>query len=86
MHNLQANLRSRDIFIEQSERWCDPRAKPLKGALWEKNKSSVCRSMNLSTDFDELFSFLSAKIDNTYQSVIERLPKNDAVEIVKDSK
>lgn len=86
MDNLQANLRSRDIFIEQSERWCDPRAKLLKGASWEKNKSPVCRSLNLSTDFDEVFGFLSAKIDNTYQSVIERLPKNDAVEIVKDSK
>ena len=86
MDNLQANLRSRDIFIEQSERWCDPRAKLLKGASWDKNKSTVCRSLNLGTDFDEVFGFLSTKLDNTYQAVIERLPTNDAVEIVKDSK
>jgi TnpA family transposase len=86
MDNLQANLRSRDIYIEQSERWCDPRAKLLKGALWEKNKNSVCRTLNLSTDFDEVFGFLSAKLDNTYRAVIENLPKNDAVEIVKDIK
>ncbi|TXI95280.1 MAG: Tn3 family transposase [Burkholderiaceae bacterium] len=86
MDNLQANLRSRDIYIEQSERWCDPRSKLLKGTLWEKNKNPVCRALNLSTDFEEVFGFLSAKLDNTYKAVIERLPKNDAVEIVKDSK
>jgi len=86
MDNLQANLRSRDIYIEQSKRWCDPRAKLLKGAPWEKNKNPVCRTLNLSTDFDEIFGFLSANLDNTYKAVIERLPKNDAVEIVKDSK
>lgn len=84
--NLQANLRSRDIYIEQSERWCDPRAKLLKGVSWEKNKNPVCRTLNLSADFDEVFEFLSTKLDNTYQAVIESLPKNDAVEIVKDSK
>lgn len=46
----------------------------------------MCRALNLSTDFEEVFGFLSAKLDNTYKAVIERLPKNDAVEIVKDSK
>jgi TnpA family transposase len=86
MDNLQVYLRSRDIFIEQSERWCDPRAKLLKGIAWEQNKIPVCRSLNLSTDFDEVFGFLSTKLNNTYESVIERLPKNDAIEIVKDSK
>jgi TnpA family transposase len=86
MDNLQAYLRSRDIFIEQSERWCDPRAKLLKGAAWDQNKIPVCRSLNLGTDFDEVFGFLSTKLSNTYEAVIERLPKNDAIEIVKDSK
>lgn len=86
LDNLQANLRSRDIYIEQSERWCDPRSKLLKGALWDKNKTPMCRTLNLSTDFNEVFGFLSAKLDNAYQAVIEGLPKNFAVEIVKDSK
>jgi hypothetical protein len=35
MDHLQANMRSRDIHIVQSERWCDPRAKLLSGAAWE---------------------------------------------------
>lgn len=70
----------------QSERWCDPRAKLLSGAAWEQHKIPVCRSLNLSTDFDEQFRYLSAKLENTYQDVLKRLPKNDAVEIVKNNK
>jgi TnpA family transposase len=84
--NLQTNLRCRDVFVEQSERWDDPRAKLLRGIEWEKNKHPVCRSMNLCLDFDEAFNNLSAKLHNTYQAVIERLPKNEAVEIIKDNK
>lgn len=86
MDNLQANLRSRDIFIEQSERWCDPRAKLLRDAAWDKHKHPVCRSLNLCVDFDEALSKLSVKLDNTYQAVIDRLPENKAVKVVKDNK
>lgn len=86
MDHLQANMRSRDIHIVQSERWCDPRAKLLSGAAWEQHKIPVCRSLNLPIDFDEAFGYLSAKLENTYQDVLERLPKNDAVEIVKNNK
>ncbi len=86
MDHLQANMRSRDIHIVQSERWCDPRAKLLSGTAWEQHKIPVCRSLNLPTDFDEAYGYLSAKLENTYQDVLERLPKNNAVEIVKNNK
>ncbi|HAT2076573.1 TPA: Tn3 family transposase [Legionella pneumophila] len=86
MDHLQANMRSRDMHVEQSERWCDPRAKLLSGAAWEQHKIPVCRSLNLCTDFDAALGHLSAKLENTYQDVLKRLPKNDAVEIVKNKK
>ncbi|MBY0280693.1 MAG: Tn3 family transposase [Alphaproteobacteria bacterium] len=84
--NLQISLRCRDVFIGQSERWGDPRAKLLSGTAWEKNKHPVCRSLNLCMDFDEAFNNLSSKLHNSYQVVIERLPENEAVEIIKDIK
>jgi TnpA family transposase len=84
MANLQTNLRSRDIFVENSDRWCDPRAKLLKGSDWDKYKNPVYNSLNLSTDFNEAFDKLSVKLNNTYQEVINRLANNNAVLIVKD--
>lgn len=82
--NLQINLRSRDVFIENSERWCDPRAKLLKGEEWNKCKVSVCEALGLSLNFDETFNQLSIKLDNAYKSVTARLKDNNAVEIIKD--
>lgn len=85
MDNLQAYMRSRDMHVAQSERWCDPRAKLLSGLAWEQHKIPMCRALNLSTDFDEEFGYLSSILEETYQNVVQRLPKNDAVEIVKNS-
>ena len=86
MDHLQPNMRSRDIHVVRSDRWCDPRAKLLRGAAWEENKVPVCRALNLSTDFDEEFAYLSSMLENKYRDVLQRLPKNDAVEIVKNNK
>ncbi len=83
MDHLQAHMRSRDIHIINSERWCDPRAKLLKGEAWDQHKIPVCRSLNLLTDFDEAFDYLSTTLDDAYHDVLNRIPQNDAVEIVK---
>lgn len=86
MDNLQANLHSRDVFVDKSHRWCDPRAKLITGLAWEKNKAAVCRSLNLETDFNEAFGKLALMLDDTYQDVIANLPSNNAVEFIEDSK
>jgi TnpA family transposase len=86
MDHLQANMRSRDIHLINSERWCDPRAKLLKGEAWNQHKTPVCRSLNLLTNFDEAFDCLSTKLDDAYHDVLKRIPQNDAVEIVKNKK
>lgn len=86
MDCLQANMHSRDIHVERSERWCDPRAKLLRGLAWEQHKIPVCRSLNLSTDFNEEFDYLSSTLAYTYQNVLQRLSTNGSVEIVKNNK
>ncbi|MDF1931774.1 hypothetical protein PGH45_19290 [Legionella pneumophila] len=86
MDHLQTNMRSRDMHVVFSERWCDPRAKLLRGAAWDEHKIPVCRSLNLSIDFDEEFGYLSSILEDKYQNVLQRLPQNDAIEIVKNSK
>jgi hypothetical protein len=85
--HLQANMRSRDIHLINSERWCDPRAKLLlKGETWNQYKTPVCLSLNLLTNFDEAFDCLSTKLDDAYHDVLKRIPQNDAIEIVKNKK
>ena len=45
LDRLQDALRRRDIFVENSDRWGDPRAKLLQGVDWETNRVQVCRSL-----------------------------------------
>lgn len=35
LERLRATLRTRDVFVSRSERWCDPRAKLLAASAWE---------------------------------------------------
>ncbi len=45
LDKLQDALRRRDIYVENSDRWGDPRAKLLQGAEWQANRIQVCRSL-----------------------------------------
>ena len=50
---LQDSLRRRDIYVEASDRWGDPRAKLLKGESWEANKHQICRALGHPLAVDE---------------------------------
>jgi len=86
MDNLQANLHSRDVFVDNSQRWCDPRAKLIAGLTWEKNKIAVCNSLNLEINFDKAFNKLSIMLHDTYECVIANLSSNDAIEFIEGAK
>src|SRR5215211_2208769 len=81
LERFQDRLRRRDIYVEASERWSDPRAKLLQGAEWEAKRTNICRTLGHSTSADEVVEGLSAERDATYRRVSARFPKNDAVRI-----
>ena len=87
LERLQDRLRRRDIYVEASERWSDPRAKLLQGAAWEAKRTNICRTLGHTTSADDLVAGLSAALDATYRRVSARFAENDAVRIEhKDGK
>ena len=87
LERLQDRLRRRDIYVEASERWSDPRAKLLQGAQWEAKRSNICRTLGHSTSAEDVVEGLSAELDATYRRVSARSTENDAVRIEpKDGK
>jgi hypothetical protein len=48
LERLQDGLARRDIFVNPSERWCNPRAKLLHGAGWDSLRAQVCRTLDLA--------------------------------------
>lgn len=83
---LQDSLRRRDVYVENSDRWSDPRAKLLKGADWKANKIQVCRSLGHPVSPDTAIIRLTQQLDAAYRQVAARFDKNDAVRIDNSGK
>ena len=81
LQRLRSALRRRDIFVQKSLRYCDPRAKLLQGAVWEAARSGVCRTLDLQPTFDCELVALNAQLDEAYRRTAFNLPTNAAVRI-----
>lgn len=81
LENLQDGLARRDIFVNPSERWGNPRAKLLQGPAWEAVRPQVCRTLNLSPTAESELEKLAKQLDEAYRRVAANLPKNPDVVI-----
>lgn len=50
LERLQDALRRRDIWLENSDRWGNPREKLLQGEEWQAQRVPVCRALGHPTD------------------------------------
>jgi TnpA family transposase len=79
LEKLQTALRRRDVFVEPSWRYTDPRAGLLKGEEWEATRLLICRTLGLSSSPEPTLTAMAAELDCTYRAVAARLPDNQAV-------
>ena len=84
VQRLQDALRRRDVFVPQSERWGDPRAKLLRGDEWMSARRQVCQSLGLETTASKELTELSRLLDEAYHRTVANLPSNSAVHIEKE--
>jgi len=83
LEKLRDALRSRDIFLDHSVKWADPRAKLLQPEHWTSSKPQVCRSLNKKPSPVEELRRLSKDLHKSYLRVSKNLPRNNAVRIEK---
>ena len=81
LDKLQDSLRRRDVYVEYSDRWGDPREKLLQGVDWQANRLQVCRSLGHPLKPDEAVAQLSEQLDTTYKRVAARFDDNDKVSV-----
>ncbi len=86
MDRLQDSLRRRDLYVNTSERWGDPRAKLLHGAQWQAERKRICRSLKLPLEAEEAVPRLHAQLDAAYRRTLDNLPDNEAVSIDRDNR
>ena len=78
LDQLRTALKRRDIFVHPSWRYADPRSGLLSGSEWETAKPMIALTLGLSTDPKPVLNQLAFELDQTYRSVIARLPNNPA--------
>lgn len=83
LDKLRVAIRRRDVFVNASWRYADPRAGLLTGADWEAARPVICRSLELSAHPQPTLAALTQELDETYRRVCARLPDNDAVRFEK---
>jgi len=67
LYRLQDGRRRRDVFVDRSERWGDPRAKLLHGTEWEAARSQVCLSLGRQVTY---YNFTSDQFTGFHGIVI----------------
>jgi len=81
LDRLQDSLRRRDIYVENSDRWGDPRSKLLQGAEWQTNRIQVCRSLGHPLNSKEAIDSLVRQLDVSYRQVAGNFDGNKAVNL-----
>ncbi len=79
LDKLQDSLRRRDVYVNNSDRWGDPRKKLLAGSQWHSHRIQVCRSLGHPVDGKEAIGKLTHQLDTTYQKVADNFGENDAI-------
>jgi len=86
LHKLQDSLRRRDIYVENSERWNDTRAKLLQGAVWQANRIQISRSLGHSLVASDVAGKLTSQLDESYKRVAANFSTNTAIKIDNSGK
>ncbi|MEL5558474.1 Tn3 family transposase [Serratia ureilytica] len=86
LERLQDALRRRDIWLENSDRWGNPREKLLQGEEWQAQRVPVCRALGHPTDGHKGVQQLAVQLDETWKAVASRFEGNAEVHICHDGK
>lgn len=81
LDQLRRGLRRRDIYLDNSLRWGDPRSELLPPSIWEEQRQAACDELALDTNPTNVIARLADTLDNTWHEVTDRLPDNEDLRI-----
>lgn len=81
LERFQDALRRRDIYLENSDRWGDPRSKLLQGAEWQAQRVPVCRALGHPVNARQATEKLAQQLDFAWKTVADGFNDNASVHI-----
>ncbi len=81
LDRLQQSLDRREVFVEPSERWSDPRAHLISAAVWQQQRSQWYRTLGRNPDPHAELALLDQQLTDAYRHTATRLASNDTVRL-----
>lgn len=78
LSRLHEALRRHDVFVDESMRWGDPRAKLLSGPAWERVRPTICQSLGRSVTPEPELEELARQLDLAYRAAAAGFPQTIA--------
>jgi TnpA family transposase len=75
LERLHEALRRHDVFVDESTRWGDPRAKLLAGEHWERVRPTICQSLGRKAEPKLELAELTSRLEAAYRSTAARFPQ-----------
>ncbi len=86
LEKLQDSLRRRDLYVENSDRFGDTRAKLIQDVIWNNNKIQICRSLGHHLLPHDAIASLMSRLDASYKKVAANFQNNSAIAIDNSGK
>ena len=86
LDGLQSSMRSKDLFVEDSEKWCDPRRKLLSGDEWLNKRNQICKLLNLPVESSDAVALLSNDLSLAYATTLTNSNKSGNLKVVLNTK
>ena len=85
VEKMLEGIKNHDIYLENSDRYNDPRSKLLQGATWESMKTKVLSTLGWSANVEESLNLLKRNLDAAFKNTSKNWNNNPAVrvEVVK---
>jgi hypothetical protein len=85
VQELREALHRRDVFVNDSTRWADPRRLLLEGEAWEAARPQVCRALGRDPTPEQALKSLGGELGQAYRRVAANLASNPALRIEQEN-
>lgn len=86
LEQLCEALRRRDVFVNESTRWRDPRRLLLEGTAWEAVRPQILRALRHDPTPERALAILADGLDTAFRRTAKNLATNPAVRVEREGR
>ena len=86
LEQIRLAIRRRDLFVQSSIKWTDPRKELLQGEEWTKIRPAICKGLDRSENAEDQLALLQKQLDESYHRTEKNLGANSNLKIEQNDK